>query len=277
MKGMIFNIQKFCTSDGPGIRTTVFLKGCPLSCVWCHNPESQSPHRELLVYPHKCVGCGRCVGVTAETEDFTCYHSAKELCGKEASVDEVLDEVMKDKPFYETSGGGMTLSGGEPLYQAEFAEALLAEAKRKGLHTAVETAGLIKTDTLLRLAEHIDLFLFDYKETDPVRHKEYTGVDNRLILENLRALSKAGKSIVLRCPIIPGYNDRDEHYRGIAAMANELSTVTEINIEPYHSLGDGKYEAEGRKATKIETRPDEFYDEVIARIKENTAVPVCRA
>lgn len=277
MKGMIFNIQKFCTSDGPGIRTTVFLKGCPLSCVWCHNPESQSPRRELLVYPHKCVGCGRCAGVTAETEDFTCYHSAKELCGREASVDEVLDEVMKDQPFYETSGGGMTLSGGEPLYQAEFAEALLSEAKKRGLHTAVETAGFLKTDTLLRLAEHIDLFLFDYKETDPVRHKEYTGVDNRLILENLRTLGKAGKPIILRCPIIPGYNDREEHYKGIAAMANELATVKEINIEPYHSLGDGKYAAEGRTAAKIETRPDEFYDDVIARIKEHTAVTVCRA
>ena len=277
MKGMIFNIQKFCTSDGPGIRTTVFLKGCPLSCLWCHNPESQSPRRELLLYPHKCIGCGRCKDVTEDTEDFTCYHGAKELCGKMVTVDEVLDEVMKDKPFYETSGGGMTLSGGEPLYQTEFAEALLSEAKKRGLHTAVETAGLINTDALLRLSEHIDLFLFDYKETDPLRHKEYTGVDNRLIIENLRALSRAGKAIVLRCPIIPGYNDREEHYRGIAAMANELPTVKEINIEPYHSLGDGKYEAEGREATKIETRPDEFYDDVISRIKEYTDVTVCRA
>jgi len=261
----------------PKFALPYFFKGCPLSCVWCHNPESQSPRRELLVYPHKCVGCGRCAGVTEDTEDFTCYHGAKELCGKETTVDEVLEEVMKDQPFYETSGGGITLSGGEPLYQAEFAEALLSEAKKRGLHTAVETAGLIKTDTLLRLAEHIDLFLFDYKETDPVRHKDYTGVDNRLILENLRALSKAGKPIILRCPIIPGYNDREEHYKGITAMANELATVKEINIEPYHSLGDGKYEAEGRTATKIETRPDEFYDGVIARIKEHTAVTVCRA
>ena len=276
-QGMIFNIQKFCVNDGPGIRTTVFFKGCPLSCLWCHNPESQSSEREIIFYRHKCTGCGRCRDLTAADTDFLCYNGAKEICGRLATAEEVIAEVEKDKLFYKNSGGGMTLSGGEPLYQLEFALELLKLAKERGIHTAIETCGAVSADKILAVSEFTDLFLYDFKEGDTARHREFTGVGNELILKNLKLLSDMGKSIILRCPIIPGCNDRDEHYRAIAEIANSHDGITHIEIEPYHALGEGKYEALDRGVHHFEQPSDETVAAIIEKISSYTAKTVKKA
>lgn len=274
MNGTIFDIQKFCTSDGPGIRTTVFFKGCPLKCLWCHNPESQSREREIMFYPDKCKGCGRCRDAG---EDFVCYNDARRSCGRVVSADEVIEEVLRDKVFYESSDGGITLSGGEPLYQADFALEILKKAKSVGLHTAIETCGFASRGTVEKIAEYTDLFLFDFKETDGKRHREFTGVDNAVILENLRFIDSLGKEIVLRCPIIPTCNDRNEHYEGIANLANSHTNVKKIEIEPYHSLGEGKYTALGRDVNVFRTLTDGEIADIIESVQKNTSVPVLRS
>lgn len=261
MNGTVFNIQKFSVSDGPGIRTTVFLKGCPLRCIWCHNPESKAARPEIMFNSEKCIGCRSCETVCLQkchslendTHKFdrekciacgecvkTCYTDTLSLAGETKTVDEVIAEVMKDKIFYNNSGGGMTVSGGEPMLQFEFTLALLKEAKEKGLHTCMETCGFARADAFKEVAPYVDIFLFDYKITDPDAHKKYTGVDNSLILSNLRMLDEMGCKTVLRCPIIPGINDSDEHLNAIAKLGNSLKNVLEINIEPYHPLGKDK-------------------------------------
>ena len=277
MQGTIFNIQRFCVNDGPGIRTTVFLKGCPLSCVWCHNPESQRFEPEILFYKDKCTGCGRCVGITAADKNFVCFNGAKEICGKTVSADEVTAEVLKDKPFYENSGGGVTLSGGEPLAQYDFSLELLKKAKENGIHTAVETCGYAERSKILEIAKYIDLFLFDYKETDPELHKEYTGFDNKIILENLKALSDAGSKIILRCPIIPGFNDRAEHFKGISETADKFGGIEHIEIEPFHPLGESKYSALNREYADIQPPDAGTVDNWIEQIKLGTKKEVKRA
>ena len=277
MQGTIFNIQRFCVNDGPGIRTTVFLKGCPLSCVWCHNPESQRFEPEILFYKDKCTGCGRCKCVTAADRDFVCFNGAKEICGKTVSADEVTAEVLKDKPFYENSGGGVTLSGGEPLAQYDFSLELLKKAKENGIHTAIETCGYAEKSKILEIAKYVDLFLFDCKETDQELHKEYTGFDNKIIPENLKALSDAGSKIILRCPIIPGFNDRAEHFKGISEIAGKLSGIEHIEIEPFHPLGKGKYSALSRKYADIQPPDAETVDNWIEQIKLGTEKEVKRA
>ena len=269
MTGTILNVQRFSTDDGPGIRTTVFLKGCPLSCLWCHNPESQRHRPELLYDPTRCVGCLRCVprcpsGCHAadggehlldRTHCIACGACISPLCdslelsGREASVSEILAEVLKDRIFYGHSGGGVTLSGGEPLAQPAFTEEFLREAKANGLHTAVETCGFASEETLRRVAPYVDLFLFDCKETDPVLHKKYTGVTPEVILRSLALLDGLGKDIVLRCPIIPELNDRPDHFAGIAALANRYERILRIEVEPYHALGEAKYRRLGRDYT----------------------------
>ena len=277
MQGTIFNIQRFCVNDGPGIRTTVFLKGCPLSCVWCHNPESQRFEPEILFYKDKCTGCGRCKCVTAADRDFVCFNGAKEICGKTVSANEVTAEVLKDKPFYENSDGGMTLSGGEPLAQYDFSLELLKKAKENGIHTAVETCGYAEKSKILEIAMYVDLFLFDCKETDPELHKKYTGVDNKIILDNLKALSDAGSKIILRCPIIPGFNDRAEHFKGISEIADKFSGIEHIEIEPFHPLGESKYSALNREYADIQPPDAETVDNWIGQIKFGTKKEVKRA
>ena len=297
--GVSFNIQKFSVNDGPGIRTTVFLKGCPLRCLWCHNPESNRVQKEILFTPAKCVGCGRCVvncpqgghkidetGHAYDRTDCTgcgacakeCYPGALELAGKDQTVEEVLKEVMKDEIFYKNSGGGMTVSGGEPLAQPAFTTALLKAAKEKGLHTAMETCGFASAEVIRRVAEYTDLFLYDYKETDPALHKEYTGVDNIKILENLQLLADLGANIILRCPIIPGYNDRPDHFRGIAETANKIG-AKEIHVEPYHPLGKGKSEALGREYAlgDLSFPPEEEVKGWMETIQNQTAILVRKA
>lgn len=299
MKGTIFNIQKFSVNDGPGIRTTVFMKGCPLRCLWCHNPESNSVKQELFYDPRKCISCRACMAVcdngchifdeaehTFIREGCTtcgkcasvCMAGALEAVGDEKTVEEVIAEVMKDEVFYENSGGGMTLSGGEPMMQFDFTYELLKAAKEKGLHTCIETCGYAKEEQYRKIADLVDIFLFDYKETDPVKHKEYTGADNRLIINNLKMLDDMGCNIILRCPIIPTLNDRDDHLSGIADMANILKNVLEINIEPYHPLGSGKSDMLGKEyALKELTFPEEAtVQEWIDKIAEKTKVTVKR-
>lgn len=253
------------------------MKGCPLKCLWCHNPESQRPDSEIMFYRDKCTGCGRCDGLRADDADFVCYAGAKKVCGRETAAENVINEVLKDGVFYKNSGGGMTLSGGEPLMQFEFARELLGMAKARGIHTAVETCGFVEPEKLRKIAEDTDIFLFDCKETDALLHKQFTGVDNRLILENLFMLDGMGKDIILRCPIIPGYNDREDHLEGIAQMANRLKNILRVEIEPYHDLGEHKYAAVGRNAVTIATIPGARIAEMVEAIRKKTDIPICRA
>ncbi len=300
MFGTVFNIQKFSVNDGPGIRTTVFLKGCPLNCLWCHNPESKHVQPELMYAPHKCVSCGKCqplcpngchtmkdgvhffdrtscIGCGACTT--YCYNEALSLAGETKSVSEVIAEVMKDKPFYDNSGGGITLSGGEPMLQFDFTLALLKAAKEEGLHTAIETCGYAKVEQYREILPYVDLFLFDYKETDREKHRTFTGVYPDRIRECLAFLNENGASIILRCPIIPTLNDREEHLLGIAETANTYSAIREINIEPYHPLGNGKSEMLDIEYTlKDLTFPsEESVKAWIDFIATRTAVPVKKA
>lgn len=267
--GLVFDIQHFCLDDGPGIRTTVFFKGCPLRCIWCHNAEGLSIKPQIYFSNEKCAGCGMCAEVCPQNGhsfydnthkvDFSacirceactkiCPNEALRVAGKHMTAEEVLKEVIKEKPFYEHSGGGVTLSGGEPLMQGEFAHELASLCKKNGLHVCIETSGYCSKDTLLQIMPYVDLFLFDYKHYDSEKHKVYTGVDNKRILENLRVISDAGKPIALRCPIVPSCNNTEAHYRAIAKAANELSGVQEIHIEPYHPFGLGKYRSIGCEA-----------------------------
>lgn len=277
MEGQIFNIQKFCINDGPGIRTTVFFKGCPLHCVWCHNPESQNRDRQIMFYSNKCTHCGRCRNLTVDDMDFFCPNDAKKICGKTVSSDDVLAEVMKDYDFYKNSGGGITLSGGEPLFQFEFALEILQKAKENDLHTAIETCGFADKGKMMQIAEFTDLFLFDFKEFNPARHKEYTGADNVLILENLFLLNELKKDIILRCPIIPGFNDRQENFAEICRLANTCVSIIGIEIEPYHAFGESKYDALGRHKTEISTQTEEQIKKIIDCISSRTSVSVKRA
>ncbi len=262
MTGRIFDIQRFCIQDGPGIRTTVFLKGCPLHCTWCHNPEGISPKPVLSYAANNCIACGQCFsqcseGALAKAQGgkaaidrarctacgrcaAVCDVKALEMAGREVSVAQVLDVVLRDRDYYTASGGGVTLSGGEPLYQPEFAEALVREAKRVDLHCAVETSGFAEWPVFERLLQLVDLFLYDCKETDPKLHQGFTGESNEEIRANLRALHAAGAAIVMRCPMIPEYNARREHLDGIAALARELPNLKGVELLPYHRLGRPK-------------------------------------
>jgi len=259
--GRIFEIQRFSIHDGPGIRTTVFLQGCPLRCVWCHNPEGRASSPLLSFQPDKCVGCGYCFRVCPRSAHqmldgahvldrercaacgscaAECYARALELVGGEATVEEVLTEVLADRPFYETSGGGMTLSGGEPLIQIDFAAALLRAARRENLHCCVETCGFVPFFRLEGVLPFVDLFLYDLKDMDDGRHVEFTGGSSARIIENLGRLHDRGACIRLRLPLIPGYNDRDDHFAAVADLVHSLPGLAGVELMPYHRLGTSK-------------------------------------
>lgn len=298
--GTIFNIQKFSINDGPGIRTTVFMKGCPLSCIWCHNPESKRKAPEIMYDKSKCKMCGRCFEACKKNAHSVncdlhiidrslciecgecvkeCVFGALEITGKTMCAEDVIKEVMRDKVFYDTSGGGITLSGGEPMMQFDFAFELLTLAKAEGLHTCMETCGFAPSEQYMKIAPLVDIFLFDYKETDSNLHREFTGVQNEAIIENLKLLDSIGAKTILRCPIIPTCNDRDEHFEGIARIANSLKNVIEINVEPYHPLGKGKCELLGRdyRLSDLGFPKDETVKEWMELISSKTSVAVKKA
>lgn len=260
--GRVFDIKRYSIHDGPGIRTTVFLKGCSLGCLWCHNPESVAAGPELMHWPGRCVRCHACVAACpkgAIAKDAAgaimidrhkcdvcgqcaeaCLYDAMQVVGREMSVGEVMDEVEKDRVFYEQSGGGVTLSGGDPAVQAAFAEALLDACRERGLRTAVDTAGLARNGALDRLAAKSDLILFDLKLMDDARHRELTGVSNAPILNNLERLAAAGSEIWVRIPLIRGVNDDDDNVRRTIAFLRRLKTVRRISLLPYHAGGLNK-------------------------------------
>lgn len=265
-EGIIFDIQRCSMHDGPGIRTTVFLKGCPLSCKWCHNPESQRLSPQLAFFEERCTGCkaciGKCINKVHEFNEHkhivnfkkcsgcgkcisTCKNDALKLWGERRSAKEIIDIVNKDSAYYAGSGGGMTITGGEPFYQYEFLKELVRLANTEKINVCVETCGFVQTEKLEELLPYIDLFLFDYKETSPELHEKYTGADNKLILKNLQYLYDKGKQIILRCPIIPGYNDNESHLSKIHELEQKLDKLAGIEIMPYHDLGKSKATAIG--------------------------------
>lgn len=264
----LINITRYCTDDGPGIRTTVFLKGCPLSCAWCHNPESQKRGREIMYTADKCISCGRCAAVCPKgCHSFAdgghifsrelcvdcgacvagCPTAALEYSGSTMSLDEVFEQVIRDRIFYKASGGGVTVSGGEPLMQAQFTAALLHLCRQADIHTAVETSGFGSQEALRAVAAECDLILFDLKETDEGKHLDYTGVPLDPILANLRQLDFLGVKTVLRLPIIPGWNDRTEHLLRAKELASSLQHCSGVQVMPYHQLGAYKYAQLGRE------------------------------
>jgi pyruvate formate lyase activating enzyme len=252
------DIQRFSLHDGPGIRTTVFLKGCPLSCAWCHNPEAIQHRPQLSFKPDKCTSCGRCVaacssGVHSVVDglhnvDFSrctlagtcvavCPNDALSIVGRSMAIEEIMTVILRDKDYYEHSGGGVTISGGEPMTQFEITRALLHECKAQGLHTTLDTCGHVPTERYQDILGLVDLFLFDYKETDNDMHRKFTGASNALILKNLDVLYSAGARIVLRCPLVQGLNDNDRHLGGIRDLALRYPDLAGIEIMPYHNMG----------------------------------------
>lgn len=281
-KGVIFNIQRYSVHDGPGIRTTVFMKGCPLHCWWCHNPEGLDPQPQVVIYDG-CIDCGRCQLVCPacksplsaeadESKPIKCCHcgayipacptGSRRLIGREMTETEVMAEILKDRIFYSDSGGGVTFSGGEPLSQAPFVRSLLSRCRDQDIHTAVDTSGFGRQEDLLSLAEVADLFLFDLKLMDDKKHKQYTGVSNRPILENLSALAGFHRNIWLRVPIIPSITDNPANLDAIADLAASLKAVRQVCLLPYHKTAAAKFKRLGQSyALKNTEQPNPEYME----------------
>jgi len=281
--GVVFDIQRFSVHDGPGIRTIVFLKGCPLRCLWCCNPESQHIETELFYNPDKCIKCNSCFKVCQVKAiikdnynrdrikrnectgciDCTnaCPSGALVLKGKIMTVDEVFNEVEKDRRFFQSSDGGVTISGGEPFFQHVFLLELLKKIKDNGISTAVETSGFASWEIIQKNINFIDYFLYDIKHMDSKKHIEYTGVSNDIILSNLEALIKAGKDVTLRMPLIPGYNTDKDNIVATAYFAREIG-IKKIGLLPYHNLGESKYKFLNRIYSLSYIHPDDTDDMV---------------
>ena len=262
IEGIVFNIQRYSIDDGPGVRTTVFLKGCPLTCLWCSNPESQCMKPEVTWRYTSCKSCGTCVkvcpvgavtmgedGVHIDREKCTlcevcvknCLPQALQISGKKMSVEEVFKIVKKDADYYEASGGGVTASGGEILAQADFVAALFKLSREAGFHTNADTSGYGDPAALEKILEYSDLVFFDLKHMDPSKHREFTGVSNELILKNLGLVVKKGVPVVIRVPLIPGYNDSDDNLNALGRTVKELAPDATVNLLPYHRYGANKY------------------------------------
>ena len=283
----IINIQKFSVHDGDGIRTTIFFKGCMLNCWWCHNPESQSFTPELLYNAERCTGCTRCMevcpqhGIRMVNGQFladrskcdacgtcadACLNNAREVCGRTYTIKELIREIEKDQMFYEESGGGVTLSGGESMLQdPEYMEQLCRQLHRKGFNIAVDTCGFAPWSTYERVLPYVDTFLYDVKLIEPERHKKYMGQDNALILENLKKLSAAGANINLRIPLITPVNTSDQDIQDIISFLKENDIrIVKTNLLPYHNTGNHKYEKLGEeyKGINFERPSDERLEQI---------------
>jgi pyruvate formate lyase activating enzyme len=265
--GMLFDIKRYAIHDGPGIRTTVFLKGCLLNCPWCHNPEGKVEEEEFMWWKEKCLGCRDCQNAcTRKAISFShdsmllerakcdlcgactdaCYSEALKLVGKKMTVAQVMKEIEKDVPFYEESKGGVTLSGGEPLLQPDFSLGVLKASRELGIHTAVDTCGHADWNVLSRMSEHVDLFLYDLKLIDDQKHTKFTGVSNELILENVTKLSRNGQRIIVRIPLVAGVNDDEKDVSELGKFVCSLEGVKDLSILPYHKAGIEKSRRLGR-------------------------------
>jgi len=273
--GIIFDIRRYAIHDGPGIRTAVFFKGCPLACWWCHNPEGQSSQPQLIFRSNRCQrsiaclevcprgaiswvdgpitdwqicdDCGKCVEV--------CYAGAREMVGRIVSVDRVMAEVERDMPFYDQSGGGVTFTGGEPMFQIEFLQEALLACKNQGIHTTVDTSGHVSLEGFKIINPLVNLFLYDLKLIDETKHKQYTSVSNQTILDNLQMLSSTKAHIIVRIPLIPGVNDDDENIELSASFLAGLPYLDGVELMPYHEIGLAKYQALGLKYKLENTQP----------------------
>lgn len=276
-RGRVFNIQRFAVHDGPGVRTTVFLKGCPLACWWCHNPESRAANPEVSIVADRCIQCGACLEVCEHDAVVrladgnysidplhctvcgectkVCPTNSRRIVGEDRTVDDIIDEVVKDRVFFEESGGGVTFSGGEPLAQADFLLALLAESRERGVNTCVDTSGLAGERTVLQVAGMTDLFLYDIKLIDDNRHRIFTGVDNRVILSNLTALARIGAEVWIRVPLIPGINDDRGNLDALAAFLGGLETCYPVFLLPYHLIAQDKYGRLGYAYPLVDLEP----------------------
>jgi pyruvate formate lyase activating enzyme len=270
MSGTVFDFKRFATGDGPGIRGLVFLKGCPLRCAWCANPESQALEPEIMYHRTLCVGCRRCVdacpagairpddnyGLVTDPELCTacgrcveaCLYAAREPVGKQTSVKELMRIVRRDRRYYDNSGGGVTLTGGEPLYQCAFVKELLKACKAEGIHTAIETCGFAPWDCVASVLPYLDLLFYDIKHIDSDRHRELTGRTNELILSNLSKVARtfAHGEIIVRTPYVPGYNTLEDAQSRTFEFVGRLPNVRRIEVMPYHRLGTSKYRGLGR-------------------------------
>jgi pyruvate formate lyase activating enzyme len=278
--------MRFSVNDGPGIRTTVFFKGCPLSCLWCHNPESLQRATEIVLRDDRCIQCGECLtacthGAISRDDGRVvtdralcsrcgdcvahCYADARELVGREMTPDDVMRQVLQDRLFFDQSGGGVTFSGGEPLLQHEFLLALLTASKQEGLHTVLDTTGHTTPQILERIAPLVDLFLYDLKMMDDAQHRSYTGVSNRLPLENLRHLVEGEKEIIVRIPLIPGVNDDSDNIRSSGELLASLHGIREVHVLPYHTTGVSKYHRIGKSYALSTLKPPD-HDAVMRAI-----------
>jgi len=274
--GTVFDIRRYSIHDGPGIRTSVFFKGCPLDCWWCHNPESQSPASQLVYRPERCIHCLSCLKACPNQAIVlidgnpmaldnecrlsgncvrVCQSGAREIAGMKIAAMDVMVEIEKDTVFYDESDGGVTFSGGEPFMQPIFLQSLLRMCKERKIHTAVETCGFVDSGTLLSTAPFVDLYLYDLKVIDEEKHKRFTGVSNKTILENLTSLSRSHGHITIRFPLIPGVNDDNGNISRIGEFVSRLGNVEEVDVLPYHKLGIEKYKRLGMKYRMEEIQP----------------------
>ncbi len=294
MKGIVTNIQRFSIHDGPGIRTTVFLKGCNLRCFWCHNPETLEPRPELQLYFSRCIACGACFvrcphgahamdngqrvfyrdlcqgcGLCAET----CYAEALVIAGEEKTTDEVVEEVLRDRPFYETSNGGVTLSGGEPLLQRDFSYAILERCREQGVHTAIETAANFPWERIASILPVTDLVMMDIKLLDSEKHRECTGVSNERILANAVRLGQQAQPLIVRTPVVPGVNDTSEEIAAIAEFVAELPNLLYYELLPFHPMASGKYDSLDKpyRARDLKRPPREQMDALV-RVAESFGI-----
>jgi len=288
VKGLVASIKRFAIHDGPGIRTIVFMKGCPLRCIWCSSPQTQNPYPEIAYYEEKCIGCGGCLKVCSENaitidkqgkkwiNRLRCTNCGKcaEACPTEAlkivgqfmTSEEIITEIDKDRLFYQESGeGGVTISGGEPLMQTEFVKEVLRKCHEQGIHTAIETSGFVEWREFRNVLGHVDLLFCDIKHMNSEKHKELTGVSNQLILENIRKVDqKCDVPVILRFPLIPSINDSEENLINLAKFITSLKRINTLEILPYHRLGEHEYKTLGReyKLKEVEVPSDDYLQEV---------------